>query len=112
MPPSTDVGFIPQKDNLEKQSSVLEPQKSTHLLDSLCAAPLNPVTSNGNCSGAETPYQPLAEHFSHYGGQSESSALHRNEDELKNYAPIYGTLDRMSFRYVMCVQEPRLITGN
>lgn len=37
---------------------------------------------------------PLAEHFSHYGGESETGALHTTENVLEDqYAPLYGMPD-------------------
>lgn len=49
------------------------------------------VTDRGS---AGTPYHPLAEHFSHYDGESDMGALHTTDNALEDqYAPIYGMPD-------------------
>jgi hypothetical protein len=49
------------------------------------------VTEHRDRGSAGTPYHPLAEHFSHYDGESEMGALHATDDALEDrYAPLYG----------------------
>lgn len=41
--------------------------------------------------GADTPYQPFNEHFSHHGGEGDTDTPHNGEDVLEScYSPLYG----------------------
>jgi hypothetical protein len=62
-----------------------------------------PVSNNGDNDdddddhhgSVETPYRPLAEHFSHYGRQGNIITSQTNEGGRESpYAPLYGTLNQ------------------
>ncbi|KAH7357360.1 putative Zn(II)2Cys6 transcription factor [Pyrenochaeta sp. MPI-SDFR-AT-0127] len=72
-----------------------------------------PVANNGDDDGAETPYRPLAEHFSHYGGQSNNDALQSTDDVPENqYAPIYGDPRGVSLVADICEPQRRDKSGH
>ncbi|KAH7086425.1 putative Zn(II)2Cys6 transcription factor [Paraphoma chrysanthemicola] len=57
-------------------------------------------------TSAVTPYQPLAEHFSHYGGENDLGALQSTENASEpQYAPIYG--DPRGVSLVADICEPQ-----
>ena len=49
------------------------------------------TNNNGANNNAEMPYRPLAEHFSHHGGETMDSALPTSGATPEGrYSPIYG----------------------
>ncbi|KAF1958360.1 hypothetical protein CC80DRAFT_469342 [Byssothecium circinans] len=88
------------------------PESSGHRPGSSSAV-LASVANNGDSDSAEAPYRPLAEHFSHYGGQGDIGALHTNGNAPEShYAPIYGDPRGVSLVADICEPQRRDRSGH
>lgn len=89
----SEPGTSPAPENLSRRSG------------SPCAVPASvankgdgDIDSDIDVDSAETPYRPLAEHFSHYGKQRDASALRTSNDARESlYMPLYGTSNMMLY---------------